>query len=202
MILYHADASPFARKVRVQLHEIGRLGEVEMRKASGNAVDPGTMPLAHNPLGKLPCLIDDDGRALYDSRVICRFLEDRFGGGLYPAGEALWDDLVLEATADGIMDAAVLIVYEARARPEPLRFAPWVEGQWAKAARALDRLDSTWAERPAGPVTMGRIALGCALGYLDFRLPARDWRSSRPRLAAWERDFGARPAMMATRPAG
>lgn len=91
------------------------------------------------------------------------------------------------------------MVYEGRLRPEPLRLAPWVAGQWARIARALDTLE---AASPAGPPTMGQIALGCALGHVDFRLGARDWRAGRSWLAAWEAAFAPRPAMLATRPVG
>jgi glutathione S-transferase len=120
--------------------------------------------------------------------------------GLYPAPPRLWDTLVLEATADGILDAAVLMVYEARIRPEELRYGPWVEGQWGKVSRALDTLEARWMDHLAGPLDIGHIAVGCALGYLDFRHAARDWREGRPALAAWAAGFGARASMTATAP--
>jgi glutathione S-transferase len=143
---------------------------------------------------------------LYDSRVICRYLDDVAGAGAYPAGAALWQTLVLESMADGILDAALLMVYEERLRPEDLRFAPWTDAQWAKIARALDTLDLDWADHLAagheGCANIGHIALGCALGYVDFRLGTRDWRAGRPMLAAWAAVFMARPAMVAARPVG
>lgn len=200
MRLYHSPASPFVRKVMVLLLESGRADAVTVVPASGTAVDPGTMPVDHNPLGKIPALERAQGQTLYDSRVICRYLDDHFGMGLYPAPPRLWETLVLEATADGILDAAVLMVYEARIRPEDLRYAPWVEGQWGKVARALDALEARWMDHLEGPLDIGHIGVGCALGYLDFRHAARDWRAGRPRLAAWEAAFRARPSMMATAP--
>jgi len=100
------------------------------------------------------------------------------------------------------MEAAVLMVYETRVRPEDRRHGPWVEGQWAKIARALDALESRWIDHLAGPLDMGQIAVGCALEYLDFRHAARGWREGRPRLTAWQRAFSARPAMLATAPVG
>ena len=136
--------------------------------------------------------------SLYDSRVICRYLDDLAGAGLYGTGEALWDTLVLEATADGILDAALLMVYEGRVRPADLHFAPWVEGQWAKVTRALDMLEG----RDLTGFGMGHLALACALSYLDFRLSARNWRGGRPRLAAWEAAIALRPSLQATRPVG
>lgn len=201
MKLFSSATSPFVRKVTTLIHEAGLTG-IEFLPVGGTPVDPGTMPVDQNPLGKIPCLLPDDGPALYDSRVICRYLDSLAGAGLYPATPRLWDTLVVEATADGIMEAAVLMVYETRVRPEDRRHGPWVEGQWAKIARALDALESRWIDHLAGPLDMGQIAVGCALDYLDFRHAARGWREGRPRLTAWQKAFSARPAMLATAPVG
>lgn len=200
MKLYHSPTSPYVRKVLVLLAETGQQGAVELVPTAGTPVDPGTMPLAQNPLGKIPALERPEGPALYDSRVICRYLDDRAGGRIYPPAPRLWDALTLEATADGILDAAILMVYEWRVRPEDKRFDPWVEGQWAKVARALDTIEARWMSHLNGPLDIGQIAVGCALGYLDFRHAARDWRNGRPALAAWEKAFAARPSMAATVP--
>lgn len=200
MRLYHAPTSPYVRKVMVLLRETGQLDEVTIISASGTPVDAGSMPLALNPLGKIPALERDDGPAIYDSRVICRYLDDRAGGKLYPQGARLWEVLTLEATADGIMDAAVLMVYETRVRPEEKRHSPWVEGQWAKISRALDALEERWLGHLAGPVDMGQVAVGCALGYLDLRHADRNWRKGRTGLAAFDARFSTRPAMVATLP--
>ncbi|MEZ5798897.1 MAG: glutathione S-transferase [Paracoccaceae bacterium] len=201
MKLFHSATSPVVRKVMVLIHETGLRG-VELVPAAGTPVAPDTMPLDHNPLGKIPALILDDGRAIYDSRVICRYLDDQANAGLYPDDDTLWDTLTLEATADGMLEAAVLMVYESRLRPDDMRFTPWVEGQWAKIARALDAVERNWKGHLAGPMDMGQIALACALGYLDFRHPARNWRANHPGLAAWEAAFAARPAMRRTVPQG
>ena len=200
MRLYHSPTTPFGRKVMVLLLETGHLGDVEVVQVAGTPTAPGTLPLAHNPLGKIPALELADGQAIYDSRVICRYLDARAGGPLYPAAPRLWRTLTLEATADGILDAAILMVYESRIRPEDKRFDDWVEAQWAKVTRALDALEFGWGDHLSGPLDMGQLALGCALSYLDFRLADRRWRTGRPTLAAWERDFAARPSMLATVP--
>lgn len=118
MKLYHSPASPFVRKVMVTLHETGQIDDVEIVPAIGTPIDPNTMPVGDNPLGKLPTLIDDEGNAIYDSRVITRFLADRAGAPLYGEGDARWRIATLEATADGMLDAAILMVYEKRCRPE------------------------------------------------------------------------------------
>ena len=200
MKLFTSPTTPYGRKVEVLIAESGLSDRVEMVVASGTPLDPGSMPLDRNPLGKIPALDREDGPAIYDSRVICRYLDALSGRGLYPTGPLLWDTLTLEATADGILDAALLMVYENRVRPQDLHFGPWVEGQWAKIDRALDAVESRWMSHLSGPLDMGQIALACALGYLDFRLDGRGWRAGRADLAAWEAGFAKRPAMVATRP--
>jgi glutathione S-transferase len=202
MRLYWSANSPYARKALVLLHELDLLPRVEVVPAAGGPLDPGTLPLALNPLGKIPTLERDDGPALYDSRVICRYLDALAGGRLYPSGIRQWETLTLEATADGIMDAALLMVYEDRLRPEDRRFPVWVENQWSKVSRALDVIEARWLAHLNGPLDMAQIAVGCATGYLDLRHGARNWREGRPGLAAWDAAFAARPAMVATRPPG
>ena len=200
--LYHSPASPFVRKVMVLLHETKQLEAVTLASAAGSPIDPASMPVGHNPLGKIPALERPDGCTLYDSRVICRYLADRATEGptLYPEAPRLWEVLTLEATAEGIMDAAILMRYEILLRPDESQFPAWVEGQWAKIARSLDAVESRWMGHLSGPVDMGQIAMGCALGYLDFRLDDRHWRKGRDALARWYENFAERPAMQATRP--
>ncbi|MEH7828125.1 glutathione S-transferase [Gemmobacter denitrificans] len=200
MRLYHSPTSPYVRKVVVTLSETGLLEKVALVPVQTTPIAPDDLILAQNPLGKIPALELDTGEVLYDSRVICRWIDDHAGAGLYGTGAAHWPIVTLEATADGILDAAVLMVYEWRMRPEERRHSPWVEGQWGKIARALDALETRWMDRLQGPLTMGQIAVGAALGYLDFRHADRGWRADHPHLAAWEAEFSARPSMQATRP--
>ncbi|WP_135450080.1 glutathione S-transferase [Tabrizicola caldifontis] len=200
MRLYHAPASPFVRKVMVLLHEACATDRVEIVPVAGTPLDPGTLPVDRNPLGKIPALERPDGPTLYDSRVICRYLDDLLGAGLYPAAPHLWDMLVLEATADGIADAAVLMRYEDHVRPPAARSSEWVEAQWAKVSRALAAIEGRWLSHLRGPLDMGQIGLGCALGYLDFRHAGRDWQAAHPALAEWWGAFSARPSMKATAP--
>lgn len=196
--LLSASASPFVRKVRVLLLETGQ-DDVTLQDVATTPVATAPEVAVANPVGKIPALIRDDGPTIYDSRVICRFLDARAKSGLYPEHQ-LWDTLTLEATADGIMEAAVLMVYEARVRPEDMRYQPWLDAQWAKIARALDALDTRWMSHLYGPLDMGQIAVACALGYLDFRHPDKTWRAGRDALAAWEARFADRPSMQATTP--
>ncbi len=199
--LRHNTASPFVRMVMVLLHEAEMAGEVELVEAIGTPVAPGTLAASQNPLAKIPTLERADGPALYDSRVICRYIDDLAGGRFYPGKPRLWETLTLEATAHGITEAAVLIVYEARVRAETERSAAWVEAQWGRIARSLDAVEARWMSHLAGPIDCAQIAMGCTLGYLDFRLPERNWRAGRPALTIWEGKFVERPSMQATLPA-
>lgn len=201
MKLIMSPASPFVRKVRVLIGETGQQDAVEEVEVSTTPVNTAEAVWAANPLGKIPALVLEDGRAFHDSRVITRFLDDRVQAGLYPE-DRLWDVLTLEATADGILEAAVLMVYEGRVRPEALHYAPWVEAQWTKAMTAVRAVNDRWLDQLEGPLDMAQIAVGCALGYLDFRHGDRDWRGPAPDLADWYAGFEQRPTMVATRPEG
>ncbi|MFZ7091535.1 glutathione S-transferase [Primorskyibacter sp. 2E233] len=200
MKLMKSDASPFVRKVMVTLHETGLLSEVELIDVSTTPLAPDSSLIAANPMGKIPALLRPNGPAMYDSRVICRYLDDRAETGLYPDAR-LWDTLTLEATADGIMEAAVLIVYEERFRPAEKVSMEWIEGQWGKIARALDALETRWLSHLQGPMDMGQIAVACALGYLDLRHDVRGWRTGRDGLSEWFAEFAKRDSMRATNPA-
>ncbi|MEM1375257.1 MAG: glutathione S-transferase family protein, partial [Pseudomonadota bacterium] len=147
----------------------------------------------------LPALSRDDGPALYDSRVICRYLNTRANAGLYPDGD--WDALVLEATGDGMMDSAVSMIYERRFRPEEIVSEDWIAAQWAKVTGAMTALEAMWMAHLKGPITIGPIAVACALGYLDFRHAERNWQAQYPELAAWYEEFCKRESMQLTIPA-
>jgi glutathione S-transferase len=202
MKLYDSPTSPYVRKVHVLLRETEQLDDVEMITSGGTPLDSGSNPIALNPLGKIPTLERANGATLYDSRVICRFFDDRAGSNLYCTGARHWELCTLEATADGILDAALQITYETRLRPEDIQFADFIEGQWSKIARALDALETRWMSHLSGPINIGQIAVGCALGYLDLRTPDRDWRKSRDSLKAFYAAFEQRPSMQATIPKG
>lgn len=201
MKLYYAAASPFVRTVLVCLHEANLINQVELVEVAITPVSPGETVPTKNPLGKIPALERDSGPTLYDSRVICRYLDDLATANLYPEPPMLWETLTLEATAQGIMEAAVLMVYEGRVRPEDKQYGGWLDAQWLKITRALDAVESRWMSHLAGPLDIAQISMACALGYLDFRHPDKDWRAGRPSLAAWEAKWAERPSMKATVPA-
>ena len=154
-----------------------------------------------NPVKKIPALDTDDGLTLFDSPVVCEYLDSQHSGPkMFPeAGKARWEALRLQAMGDGLMDAAILGVYEWRIRPEEIRYQPWVDAQMTKVDGALADLEAR-ADSLGDRVDIGTITTACALGYLDFRYPDKDWRSGHPKIAAWYEKFAARPSMQATTP--
>ncbi|WP_320176536.1 glutathione S-transferase [Roseovarius pacificus] len=200
MKLISSGTSPFVRKVHVLLHETGQYDDLEIAPIPTSPFDTAPEVASANPLGKIPALIRDEGPTLYDSRVICRFLDDRAQSGLYPESR-LWETLTLEATADGIMEAAILMLYEHRLRPAEAVLESWVDAQWDKIERAVEALNARWISHLRGPLDMGQIAVGCALAYLDFRHDARGWRKGNDALDDWFALFSQRDSMKATQPA-
>ena len=200
MKLFHSPASPFVRKCLVAADELGLRSRIELVPSNAHPVnrDPGVV--AHNPLGKVPTLVTDDGTILYDSRVICDYLDALGGHRLIPAaGPARLAALVLQALADGINDAAILARYETAMRPEAKRWDDWLEGQLEKVRCGLAEVEKH-AAHFGDRVDIGTIATGCALGYLDFRFASLAWRDRHPNTAAWFEWFGGRDSMVATRP--
>ena len=199
MKLYLNPASPFARKVRISALELGLAERIELIEVSLSPVQPHHGLRSHNPLGKIPALVTEADDALYDSPVICEYLDALAGGDrLWPAaGAARWRALRRQALADGLADAAILMRYELVIRPEGLRWSEWLDGQRLKVRTALDALE---AEPLDGPFDIGAISIVCALEYFEFRFPEERWREGRPQLAAWHERLSRRPSVASTRP--
>jgi glutathione S-transferase len=196
MQLLFSPTSPYARKVRAVLIEKRLEATVDL-VAVNPLADPPNLRAA-NPLGKVPALILDNGRALFDSPLICAYL-DEIGSGpkLVPSEiRARYDVVVREALADGVMDAAFNLVMEQRRPPE--QQSPEWTGRWTTAILAAAAEMTPGAAGPG--IDLGEIATACALGYLDFRLPALDWRSANPGLGAWFGAILARPSLARTEP--
>jgi glutathione S-transferase len=201
MKLYFSPPSPYARKVRVAVLELGltdRVQEVETLVAPHK---PNEAFGLKNPLMKVPALDTDEGLVLFNSPVICEYLDVKAGGNrLIPVhGEKRWKTLRRQALGDGILDAGILRRYELTARPENLRWPEWLKGQQLKIDFALDV-----AEREAGTwgksFDIGDVAIACALEWLDFRFGYDDWRTRRPKLSAWLDQIAVRPSMLKTKP--
>lgn len=191
--------SPYTRKVSVTALETGLDARIERVDANPWAKDTD-LP-KDNPLGKIPALVTDEGMTLFDSRVICEYLDSLHDGEplFPPAGTARWRALRQQALADGILDATVIVFIETSRRPEESRWPFYVERHMEKIRRALGELEREMAA-DADALTIGHITAGCALGYLDFRVPDHDWRADHPPLAEWYETFAARPSMNATVP--
>ena len=197
MKLYFSATSPYVRKCLVVAHELGVAERITLLPSNAHPVQRDATLVVQNPLGKVPTLVSDDGQVLYDSRVICEYLDTHFGGQLFPRdGAARWQALTLQSLADGMLDAALLARYEEAARPEALRWAEWSAGQ-------LDKLHTSLASLEAAPtqladrVDIGTLALGCALGYIDLRFDRLGWRGRYPQVATWAAGFMLRPSMAA-----
>jgi glutathione S-transferase len=198
MILRATPASPFGRKVKLAASVLGLAGEIRVEPADTN--DPADSLRQQNPLGKMPVLLLEDGSSLYDSRVIVEYLDHRAGGGKIIPREpaARFAALRLQALADGMTDAQILVIYEGRWRPPEHHVQKWLDYQNDKIRRGLAVLEADPPALGAMP-NVGHIALACFLGHRDLRFPGT-WRADHPRLAAWLERFAAQvPAFAETK---
>ena len=197
MKLRYSGTSPFVRKVLVTAIELGLDKRIERVPTSTN--DPAGDLGKENPLGKVPSMRLGDGTVLYDSPVICEYLDSLAGNKFHPAsGPARWTALRRQALADGIMDAGVLARGEVL-RPAGEQSPSFIARQKTKMAQALDILEGE-ADKLGEGLDIGLIAIASALGYVDFRFAADKWRQGRPKLARWYERFAQRPSMQATSP--
>jgi glutathione S-transferase len=198
MKLIYSAASPYARKARAAVIETGLAGRVEMQE-----INPWEDPAGYrdvNPVGKVPALVRDDGPPLYQSNLVCEYLDAQGDTPIYPApGPARWTALRQLAAADGILDASVHARMESMFHEGDTASQKFIDRQELSVAAALDQLEAEAADLD-GPITIGQIAVACALGYRDFRFADADWRSERPKLAAWYEVIATRPAIEKTRP--
>ena len=198
MKLLSSPASPFGRKVKMTIALKNLTDKVEVTTVDATKGD-ATLSAA-NPMGRIPVLVASDGQVIHDSHVICEYL-DSIGTGpaLFPAAPARWETLTRASLADGIIEAALLMVYEGRYRPENMKVQSWLDRQTSKINASLGMLDKAppmWATAP----DYGHLSLAAALGYLDFR-HAGTWRTGHPKLVSWLDTFAhVVPAFAATKP--
>lgn len=198
MKLYYSSTSPFVRKVLVVAHELSLADQIERLEGAAHPVERDANIVAHNPLGQVPTLLTDEDVALYDSRVICEYLNHLANGPLFPdEPKRRWLALNQQALSDGILAAALAIRYEYTVRPEEKRFDKWVFGQAAKITDGLSMLavhmqdiQTFW--------DIGTISVACMISYLDLRFPEIKWRDTRPALARWYAQICQRPSMETT----
>jgi glutathione S-transferase len=186
LVLRSSATSPFGRKVKIAASVMGLRHRISVEMA--DTLDPSDSLRVQNPLGKIPALILDDGTVLFDSRVIVEYLDHLAGGQqVIPAAPGRFTALRMQALADGICDAGLLQVLEARFRPTEKHEAKWLDHQSGKVRRALDVLEHGQRPEVSGQPDIGGIALACALGYLDLRFP--EWRRDYTALPAWVDTF-------------
>jgi len=201
MKLIYAPASPFARKARILIKELQLEDSVHLQDAG--AVTPVSNNAALNlinPLGMLPALELDNGESLYDSPVICEYLNQIANGPFFPGdSNRRFQALGLQALGDGILDISVAVRYETAMRPEELHWQTWIDHQNEKVERGLDTLETRCDEFESSPL-IGEVTVACVLGYRDFRYADRDWRGGRPKLSAWYDQIALRESIAATVP--
>lgn len=201
MKLLYSPTSPYARKVATVAIETGLDAVIERIDSTPHPINRDERVVAHNPLGKVPTLVTDEGLELFDSRVIAEYLDAHSRRNrVFPTGEAgRWQALAQQALGDGLLDAALLVRYELTARPAEYRWDVWGERQFDKIRSAVRRIDQ-WAPALPADLTIGTITLACALAYLDLRFPDHDWRAEASEAAAWYAVIAEHPSLRATRP--
>jgi len=201
MKLYFSGASPYVRKVMVTAIETGLDKKIQQVPTTVLPVKPNLDLARDNPLMKVPTLITDGGEALFDSRVVCEYLDSLHDGRkLIPAsGGDRWRVLRMQALGDGILDAGIITRYELAIRPAEKQWSDWISGQGKKITQGLDLAEAE-SDQLNGPVNLGQIAIACAIGWLEFRKPIGDIRAGRAKLFKWYDEFAKRPSMQATVP--
>lgn len=199
MKLHWSPKSPYVRKVMMVAHETRQVDKLELVRSVAAMLKPNERLMLDNPLSKIPTLVRDDGSTLFDSVVICEYLDSLVQGGLFPQGEAKWQALRWHALGDGLLDASILWRNE-RERSDVSRSDVLIAAFELKAQACLALLDGEANDLQAAPFSIGHITLACALGYLDFRFEAFGWRARAPRLAEWFSGIQARPSYQATEP--
>ena len=199
MKLHWSPRSPFVRKVMIFAHETGLVDRLECVRTLVAQTTANAELLSDNPLSKIPTLVLDDGAPLYDSGVICEYLDSLQGGArLFPPdGSARWTALRRQALGDGFMDLLILWRYE-RERAQPLQSV--IDAFGAKYGATMRSLEQEASSLASAPFGIGHIAIGCSLSYLDFRFAHLDWRKLHPQIAGWHANFAQRPSAKATEP--
>jgi glutathione S-transferase len=200
MLLHWSPRSPFVRKVMILAHEIGLADRIELVRTVVASTTPNAALMARNPQSRLPTMELADGTVLYDSRVICEYLDSLHGGEkLFPAPPERWTALRRQALGDGMLDT--LATWRAeQLRPVERQSATHRDVWRLKTHASVDRLEDEADALMADRFSIGHIAVGAALGYIDFRFPEIGWRKEHPRIAAWYETFLKRPSVIANEP--
>jgi glutathione S-transferase len=196
MRLHWSPKSPYVRKVMMCAHELNCVSDITLTRSVAAMLSPNPAIMLDNPLNKIPTLVLASGQALFDSRVICEYLNARYKGKLFPVKEAqYWEALRWQAFGDGLLDALILWRNE-RERTQP--FDALIAAFEFKVNTSLAQLDQEVEALRAHPFSIGSITIACVLGYLDFRFANLEWRSHAPRLSQWFEGIAQRPSVQLT----
>ncbi|MEM7292282.1 MAG: glutathione S-transferase N-terminal domain-containing protein [Pseudomonadota bacterium] len=200
MKLRYSSTSPYVRKVTICAAELGLSERIE--RIATDPWDPATDLVDDNPLGRVPALTTDEGDTLYDSAVICLYLDSLSDAqDLFPSGDNRWRVLRQHEMMNGVLDAGVAALIERAKRPEDKIWPDWVEFQLGAIRRSLTVMDSEISELAAESLNIAQINTGVALGYLDFRYADMlDWRAEHQALAQWYETFSQRESMQSSVP--
>lgn len=200
MKLYYAAPSPFSRKVRVLARELGLTESIEEIAVHTTPVSPAAEVTAVNPTSRIPTLVTDDGSSIYDSAVICEYLQALASPQAKPDGAKKWKVLTRQSLIDALLDACLAYRYEVVLRPSELHWKPWLDAQLGKIHSGLTALAH---DLPAvgRNLEVDAIAAACALGWLEFRMPELDWKTAHPSLLTFYESIASRPSMLNTHPA-
>ena len=198
MKLHWSPKSPFVRKVMICAHELDLVPQLKLVRSVAAMLKPNPDIMRDNPLSTIPTLVLDDGTTLFDSIVICEYLNDLAGGPLFPR-ECLrkWQTLRWHAFADGLLEILILWRNE---REKESRLPQLLDAFALKTTASLAQFEKEAPSLATAPISVGHLTIACMLGYLDFRFDDLGWRTKAPRLAEWHREFAARPSYVATEP--
>ncbi|PUA16335.1 glutathione S-transferase family protein [Glaciimonas sp. PCH181] len=201
MKLHWSPRSPFVRKVVILLQETGQQDKVDYVRSVAALAEPNAALMLDNPLSQIPALVLSSGEVLYDSPVICEYLDTLHQGpSFFPKdGAVRWLALRRQALGDGML-SILLLWRQERMKTAQQQLPSWLAAFETKMNASLDRLEQEATALADGHFDIGHVTIGCTLSYLDYRFADIDWRAARPQLAVWHQEFCRRPSVMATMP--
>jgi len=198
MKLHWSPKSPYVRKVMIFIEELKAQTDIELVRSVAAMTQPNQSLMIDNPLSKIPTLVLNSGKSLFDSVVICEFLNDLYEGDFFPTlGVEKWNALRWHAYGDGLLDALILWRNE-REREVPLESL--MKAFEIKVLATLKLLENETSEINTSKFTIGIVSIVCALGYLDYRFDALKWRSVAPHLSKWYQVIQERRSVKLTEP--
>lgn len=199
MKLYYSGYSPFARKVAIVAEFLGLSERIERIASSGNPLVRSQEFRDINPSGQIPVLVTDEGLVLYDSKVICAYLNSLSDRDVMGQGDALWRNLTEASLADTLVESGLQYRYEIAVRPVELRWDAWTDAWRAKITDGLAALDAR-SDDLRGRMDIGVISIICALAYVEWRFADLEWAARYPKLYRWFAEVSRDPVVAASAP--